>query len=123
MRSQARRTLPAAYEHEERDGQTEVESGPQNDRPATTFTRPATTTRHRTRQGTEKAAELWDEQGWLFTNEVGNPLNHRTDLAHRKQLLKAAGVRDARLHDARHAAATVLLELGVPDRTAMQIMG
>jgi integrase len=32
-------------------------------------------------------------------------------------------VRDARLHDARHTAATVLLELGVPDRAAMQIMG
>ncbi|MGH3548351.1 MAG: tyrosine-type recombinase/integrase, partial [Pseudonocardiaceae bacterium] len=40
-----------------------------------------------------------------------------------KQLLEAAGVRDARLHDARHTAATVLLELGVPDRAAMQIMG
>jgi integrase len=71
----------------------------------------------------EKAAELWDEQGWLFTNEVGRPLNHRTDLARWKQLLEAAGVRDARLHDARHTAATVLLELGVPDRAAMQIMG
>jgi integrase len=40
-----------------------------------------------------------------------------------KRLLAAAGVRDARLHDARHTAATVLLELGVPDRAAMQIMG
>ncbi len=29
-------------------------------------------------------------------------------------LLKDAGVRDGRLHDARHIAATVLLILGVP---------
>ena len=38
-------------------------------------------------------------------------------------LLKAAGVRDARLHDARRTAATVLLVLGVPERTVMGIMG
>ena len=38
-------------------------------------------------------------------------------------MLKAAGVRDARLHDARHTAATVLLILGVPERTVMGIMG
>ncbi len=45
-------------------------------------------------------------------------------LYHRwKALLKAAGVRDARLHDARHTAATVLLVLGVPERTVMGIMG
>jgi hypothetical protein len=34
-----------------------------------------------------------------------------------------AGVRDARLHDARHTAATVLMLLGVPDRVIDQIMG
>jgi integrase len=32
-------------------------------------------------------------------------------------------VRDARLHDARHTAATVLLILGIPERTVMGIMG
>jgi integrase len=37
-------------------------------------------------------------------------------------LLRDAGLRDARLHDARHAA-TVLLILGVPAPTAMAIMG
>lgn len=70
-----------------------------------------------------KAAELWQEGGWLFTDETGQPLNHRTDHVRWKKLLDAAGVRDARLHDARHTAATVLLELGVPDRAAMQVMG
>ncbi|MGH3349373.1 MAG: tyrosine-type recombinase/integrase [Nocardioides sp.] len=33
------------------------------------------------------------------------------------------GVRDARLHDARHTAATVLLVLRVPERTVMSVMG
>ncbi len=36
--------------------------------------------------------------------------------------VQAAGLRDARLHDARHTAATALL-LGVPDRAVMGIMG
>jgi integrase len=70
-----------------------------------------------------KAGDHWEDGGWLFTSETGQPLNHRTDQARWKQLLAAAGVRDARLHDARHTAATVLLELGVPDRATMQIMG
>jgi integrase len=37
--------------------------------------------------------------------------------------LKAAEVRDARLHDARHTAATMLLVLGVPGRAVMEVMG
>ena len=38
-------------------------------------------------------------------------------------MLKVAGVRDARLHDARHTAATLLLQQGVPARVAMQVLG
>ena len=47
----------------------------------------------------------------------------RTDWTDWKRLLAAAGVRDGRLHDARHTAATVLLLLGVPERAVMGIMG
>ncbi|WP_344220640.1 tyrosine-type recombinase/integrase [Kribbella sancticallisti] len=35
----------------------------------------------------------------------------------------AAGIRNGRLHDARHAAATVLLMLAVPERAVMDLMG
>ncbi|GIE76194.1 hypothetical protein Aph02nite_21440 [Actinoplanes philippinensis] len=38
-------------------------------------------------------------------------------------MLQEAGVRDARLHDARHKAATMLLVLGVPTRAGMEVMG
>lgn len=55
--------------------------------------------------------------------ERGEPLNPRTDYTEWKRLLSDAGVRDARLHDAHHSAATVLLLLGVPDRAVMGIMG
>jgi integrase len=37
--------------------------------------------------------------------------------------LENAGVRTARLHDARHTAATVLLLLGIPERAVMEFMG
>lgn len=40
-----------------------------------------------------------------------------------KELLNEAGVREARLHDARHTAATTLLVLGVPDRVVMDLVG
>ncbi|WP_272948973.1 tyrosine-type recombinase/integrase [Kribbella soli] len=50
-------------------------------------------------------------------------MNPNTDYHQWKALLSAAGVRDGRLHDARHAAATVPLLLGVPERAVMGIMG
>lgn len=38
-------------------------------------------------------------------------------------LVTRAGVSERRLHDARHTAATVLLLLGVAERTVMGVMG
>lgn len=70
-----------------------------------------------------KAGQLWQEAGWLFTTPTGDPINPRSDYDDWKQLLKNAGVRDGRLHDARHTAATVLLLLGTLDRAVMGIMG
>ena len=71
----------------------------------------------------ESAGQLWRDTGYVFTSVTGEPLNPQSDYHRWKALLKAAGVRDARLHDARHTAATVLLVLGVPERTVMGIMG
>lgn len=71
----------------------------------------------------ERAGQLWTEHGYVFANELGAPLNPRTDWDRWKRLLADAGIRDARLHDARHTAATVLLLLGVPDRAVMSLMG
>lgn len=81
--------------------------------------------RHRVDQDNEReiAANLWQEGGWVFTNRQGGPVHPRTDHKDWKALLKAAGVRDARLHDARHTAATMLLVLGVPGRAVMDVMG
>ncbi|SIS01224.1 Phage integrase family protein [Micromonospora avicenniae] len=47
----------------------------------------------------------------------------RTDYDEWKRLLRLAGLRDGRLHHARHTAATVLLILGVAEREVMGITG
>jgi integrase len=80
---------------------------------------------HRAEQDRERqlAGSLWREGGWVFATRTGGPVSTRVDYDQWKALLKAAGVRDARLHDARHTAATVLLVLGVPERTVMSVMG
>lgn len=80
---------------------------------------------HRARQNEERlaAGDLWVDGGWVFASETGAPINPRTDWAHWKRLLADAGVRDSRLHDARHTAATVLLLLGVNETTMMSVMG
>src|SRR5690242_16537859 len=56
-------------------------------------------------------------------NGICEPLKYHTDFREWKRLLRHAGLREARLHDARHTAATVLLLLGVPARTVMSLMG
>lgn len=69
------------------------------------------------------ARQLWHHQGWVFATPIGGPINPRTDYNEWKRLLKHAGLRDARLHDARHTAATVLLVLRQPTPTVMSLMG
>ena len=54
----------------------------------------------------------------MFAQPNGRPIDPTMDRTEWKRLLTDAGVRDARLHDARHTAATVLLLLGVPERAA-----
>ena len=69
------------------------------------------------------ARQLWSGGGWVFAHEIGQPINFSTDYHAWKALLRKGGVREGRLHDARHTAATVLLVLDVPERTVMDVMG
>ena len=71
----------------------------------------------------QQRLKLWRDSGYVFTTPVGEPVNPNTDYHHWKRLLADAGLRDGRLHDARHTAATVLLILGVPERAVMGLMG
>jgi integrase len=80
---------------------------------------------HRELQARERehAGTEWHDSGWMFAQPNGQPIDPRRDYFAWKALLKEAGVRDARLHDARHTAATTLLLLGVPERAVMDVMG
>src|SRR3712207_1703442 len=80
---------------------------------------------HRTRQAEQRmtVANVWEDRGFVFCQPNGRPIDARRDWLDWKALLKAAGARDARLHDARHTAATLLLQQGVPARVAMQVLG
>ncbi|MFI8186408.1 tyrosine-type recombinase/integrase [Actinacidiphila glaucinigra] len=81
--------------------------------------------RHLEEQERERiaAGDAWQGTGYVFAQPDGSPLVPNTDYHHWKELLQLAGVRDGRLHDARHTAATVLLLLGVPDVVVDAIMG
>lgn len=82
--------------------------------------------RHRRTQAEERLAA---GPGWsraadlVFPNEFGEPLDPSRDRREWKQILMAAAVRDVRLHDARHTAATLLLVQGIDVRTVMAVMG
>ncbi len=69
------------------------------------------------------AGPMWEEHRLVFCQPNGRPLDPRSDHRAWRALLDEAGVRGARLHDARHTAATMLLQQGVPARVAMEILG
>ena len=69
------------------------------------------------------AATVWADGGFVFCQSTGRPIDRRRDWQDWNDLLRAAGVRDARLHDARHTAATLLSKQGVPARAVMDILG
>ena len=74
------------------------------------------------------AGSEWREIiGLVFAQPNGAPIDPKADYTAWRRLLAAAGVRSARLHDARHTAATMLLQLlqllGIPARVAMQVLG
>jgi Phage integrase family len=76
--------------------------------------------RDRDQGSVRKVAERWTVGQWLTYWIENNP---RTDYTEWKRLLKEAGLREGRLHDARHTAATVLLVLRQPTPTVMSLMG
>jgi integrase len=69
------------------------------------------------------AGSVWQDSGLVFTNLSGGPIAPRDHSAHWTAFLKKSGVRPARLHDARHTAATLLLVQGVDQRVVMDMFG
>ncbi|GAA4599126.1 site-specific integrase [Planotetraspora phitsanulokensis] len=70
-----------------------------------------------------EAGELWEDHDLLFPTRRGRPMERSEDYKMWKALLRRAGVREARLHDARHTAGTLLVEQGVHIRVVQEILG
>ncbi|MBA3488392.1 MAG: tyrosine-type recombinase/integrase, partial [Longispora sp.] len=73
--------------------------------------------------GRELASNLWQDFDLVFAQPIGTPIDPRRDWSDWKELLAAAGVRDARVHDGRHTAGTMLVEQGVHVRVVQEILG
>ncbi|MFF8768527.1 tyrosine-type recombinase/integrase [Nocardiopsis dassonvillei] len=71
------------------------------------------------------AGEAWEGAEWdtVFATALGTPIAKNPDWSDWKALLRSAGVRDVRVHDGRHTAATILTELGADARTVQEILG
>ncbi len=71
----------------------------------------------------EAAGECWEDHDLVFSRSDGRPIDPRHDWEEWKAILKEAGVRDARVHDGRHTAGTLVIDMGVHVRTVMEVLG
>jgi len=80
--------------------------------------------RHKEIQDLEKqmAGDAYAKHGLVFADVDGSPIDPARDWAEWKDLLKAAGVRDVRVHDARHTAATLMLAQGVQIEVVQEVL-
>ena len=59
----------------------------------------------------------------MFTTHHGGPIERTEDWRIWKAVLRQAQVTDARVHDARHTAATLPIEQGVHIRVVQEVLG
>lgn len=80
---------------------------------------------HREVQDLERqyAGAAYLKHDFVFAHPDGRPLDPGDDYDDWKDLLAAAGVREARVHDGRHTAATLLLAQGVPLEVVQELLG
>ena len=80
---------------------------------------------HKAAQAAERlaAGDQWEDWDLVFARPDGRPIDSRDDWGEWRILLNAAGIRAARPHDARHTAATLLLEQGVDISVVQELLG
>lgn len=71
----------------------------------------------------DRAANIWEDHDLVFCQPNGKPIDPRDDWDDWDELLDAAGLRHARIHDGRHTAGTLLIEQGVHPRVVQEILG
>ena len=70
-----------------------------------------------------KAGPLWDETGYVFSNDVGEHLAFRTVNKDFKKAVAAIGRPDARFHDLRHSYAVAAIRSGDDIKTVQGNLG
>lgn len=69
------------------------------------------------------AGPAWEDSGYVFTTEIGTPVDPRNVLRWFYTVRDAAGITGGSLHTFRHSAATVLLASGVPMPMVKDVLG
>ncbi|MEV8636488.1 tyrosine-type recombinase/integrase [Streptosporangium sp. NPDC051023] len=69
-----------------------------------------------------RAGERWEDHDLVFATRYGGPIERTEDWKVWKTILRQAG-RDVQVHDARHTAATLLIEQGVNIRVVQEVLG
>jgi integrase len=69
-----------------------------------------------------RAGDAWQGSGFVVSSRYGSPIDPRNFNRARDARVAAAGVRRITVHDARRTCATLLADLEVHPRVAMQIM-
>ena len=70
-----------------------------------------------------KNADVWQDQGFLFTRDDGRCIPPEALNAACTRTLAAAGLTHRRLHDLRHTAATLLVQAGVNIKAVSGFLG
>ena len=81
---------------------------------------------HRLRQNEAKlaAGSTWDNQGWIFCNAIGRPIEVGKMLGRSfRPILIKAGLPIIRFHDLRHSAASLLLSMNIHAKVVSEILG
>jgi integrase len=79
---------------------------------------------HRDRQEEERAGSSWHDEGLVFPNAIGRPINPSNFLRRGfYPLLDRAGLPRMRFHDLRHSAATLLLGMDVHPKIVSELLG
>jgi len=65
----------------------------------------------------------WQENGLVFTTNIGTPISPRNMLRHFKNKLTSIGLPNIRFHDLRHTTASLLLEKNVHPKIVSELLG
>jgi len=80
---------------------------------------------HKARQAAERLAlgEAWVDSGYMFTTQIGTPIDGRNLLRDFKKITQAAGLGDWTIHELRHSSASLMLAQGVPLQVVSEVLG